>query len=201
ADRASSEPRRACQSSKSRPSGAWPTKRPPPWVCRWAAGPYPVHSRPAFAFSLVLYPPPLGLLLGDWQEINYLDHARGDTNPTRQRGDRRRHALASASVPRWRVGLVWPVFSVPVSMRSLETDRSLGDFRAAGRLKMTSRQRKGGPPGDIMDCLHKIESIGRANQVPQTAQIALALPAFQGVTNWNSPQLLSQQALIRGGGG
>ena len=72
--------------------------------------------------------------LGDWQEINYLDHARGDTNPTRQRGDRRRHALASASVPRWRVGLVWPVFSVPVSMRSLETDRSLGDFRAAGRL-------------------------------------------------------------------
>src|SRR5271165_5520772 len=24
--------------------------------------------------------------LGDWQEINYLDHARGDTNPTRQRG-------------------------------------------------------------------------------------------------------------------
>ena len=25
-----------------------------------------------------------------------------------------------------------------------------------------------------------------------------ALPAFQGVTNWNSPQLLSQQALIRG---
>ena len=36
---------------------------PPPWVCRWAAGPYPVHSRPAFAFSLVLYPPPLGLLL------------------------------------------------------------------------------------------------------------------------------------------
>ena len=27
-----------------------------------------------------------------------------------------------------------------------------------------------------------------------------ALPAFQGVTNWNSPQLLSQQALIRGGG-
>src|SRR5271165_4533189 len=73
-------------------------------------------------------------ILGDWQEINYLDHARGDTNPTRQRGDRRRHALASASVPRWRVGLVWPVFSVPVSMRSLETDRSLGDFRAAGRL-------------------------------------------------------------------
>ena len=42
-------------------------------------------------------------------------------------------ALASASVPRSRVGLVWPVFSVPVSMRSLETDRSLGDFRAAGR--------------------------------------------------------------------
>src|SRR5208283_4263585 len=74
--------------------------------------------------------------LGDWQEINYLDHARGDTNPTRQRGDRRRHALASASVPRWRVGLVWPVFSVPVSMRSLETDRSLGDFRAAGRPKV-----------------------------------------------------------------
>ena len=37
---------------------------------------------------------------GDWQEINYLDHARGDTNPTRQRGDRRRPALASASVPR-----------------------------------------------------------------------------------------------------
>ena len=72
--------------------------------------------------------------LGDWQEINYLDHARGDTNPTRQQGDRRRHALASASVPRWRVGLVWPVFSVPLSMRSLETDRSLGDFRAAGRL-------------------------------------------------------------------
>ena len=27
ADRASSEPRRACQSSKSLPSGAWPTKR------------------------------------------------------------------------------------------------------------------------------------------------------------------------------
>ena len=27
-----------------------------------------------------------------------------------------------------------------------------------------------------------------------------ALPAFQGVTNWNSPQLLSQQALIRGCG-
>ena len=27
----------------------------------------------------------------------------------------------------------------------------------------------------------------------------LALSAFQGVTNWNSPQLLSQQALIRGG--
>src|SRR5271157_4551029 len=77
--------------------------------------------------------------LGDWQEINYLDHARGDTNPTRQRGDRRRHALASASVPRWRVGLVWPVFSVPVSMRSLETDRSLGDFRAAGRLDTGSR--------------------------------------------------------------
>ena len=76
--------------------------------------------------------------LGDWQEINYLDHARGDTNPTRQRGDRRRHALASASVPRWRVGLVWPVFSVPVSMRSLETDRSLGDFRAAGRLTEAS---------------------------------------------------------------
>src|SRR5271157_2882035 len=76
--------------------------------------------------------------LGDWQEINYLDHARGDTNPTRQRGDRRRHALASASVPRWRVGLVWPVFSVPVSMRSLETDRSLGDFRAAGRLRKRS---------------------------------------------------------------
>ncbi len=72
--------------------------------------------------------------LGDWQEINYLDHARGDTNPTRQRGDRQRQALASASVPCWRVGLVWPVFSVPVSMRSLETDRSLGDFRAAGRL-------------------------------------------------------------------
>ena len=28
----------------------------------------------------------------------------------------------------------------------------------------------------------------------------LALPAFQGITNWDSPQLLSQQALIRGGG-
>src|SRR5271166_1309782 len=100
-----------------------------------------VHSKP---FSLLrattpyrpspLIPKPAMSGLGDWQEINYLDHARGDTNPTRQRGDRRRHALASASVPRWRVGLVWPVFSVPVSMRSLETDRSLGDFRAAGRL-------------------------------------------------------------------
>jgi len=30
--------------------------------------------------------------------------------------------------------------------------------------------------------------------------LRLALPAFQGVTSWNSPQLLSQQALIRGGG-
>jgi len=40
---------------------------------------------------------------------------------------------------------------------------------------MASRQRKGGPPGDMMDCLHKIESIGRANQVPQTAQIAFTI--------------------------
>src|SRR5271165_5904292 len=85
------------------------------------------------------------LTLGDWQEINYLDHARGDTNPTRQRGDRRRHALASASFPRWRVGLVWPVFSVPVSMRSLETDRSLGDFRDAGRLGILSGPVLSGP--------------------------------------------------------
>jgi molecular chaperone DnaK (HSP70) len=30
--------------------------------------------------------------------------------------------------------------------------------------------------------------------------IGMALPAFQGVTNWNSPQLLSQQALMRGSG-
>jgi hypothetical protein len=90
--------------------------------------------------------PESGLFLGDWQEINYLDHARGDTNPTRQRGDRRRHALASASVPRWRVGLVWPVFSVPVSMRSLETDRSLGDFRAAGRLDGRSAMATGWLP-------------------------------------------------------
>jgi len=73
-------------------------------------------------------------VLGDRQEINDQGRARGHTNPTRQRGDRRCHALASASVPRWRVGLVCPVSSVPVSMRSLATDRSLGEFRPAGRL-------------------------------------------------------------------
>ena len=30
-----------CQSSKSLPSGAWPTRAPPPWGCRWAAGAWP----------------------------------------------------------------------------------------------------------------------------------------------------------------
>jgi hypothetical protein len=44
--------------------------------------------------------------LGDRQEINYQGHARAHINPTRQRGDRRCHALASAGVPGWRVGLV-----------------------------------------------------------------------------------------------
>ena len=43
--------------------------------------------------------------------------------------------LALASVPRLRVGLMWPGSAVPVSMRSLGTDRSLGKFPPARRLK------------------------------------------------------------------
>ena len=42
---------------------------------------------------------------GDRQEINYQSRACGHTNPTRMRVDRRSHALASASVPRLRVGV------------------------------------------------------------------------------------------------
>ncbi len=52
----------------------------------------------------------------------------------RKRGDRRCHVLASASVRRLRVGLVLRGSAVPVSMRSLGTDRSLGKFPPAGRL-------------------------------------------------------------------
>ncbi len=51
---------------------------------------------------------------------------------TRTRGDRWCHALASASVRRLRVGLMWRGSVVPVSMRSLGTDRSLGNFPPAG---------------------------------------------------------------------
>src|SRR5580658_4114573 len=43
-----------------------------------------------------------------------LAHTALHTSPTRQRGDRRCHALAAASVPRWRVGLVWPLPFDPV---------------------------------------------------------------------------------------
>ena len=100
---------------------------------------------------------------GDWQEINYLDHARGDTNPTRQRGDRRRQVLASASVPCWRVGLVWPVFSVPVSMRSLETDRSLGDFRAAGRLSTLDGVEVERRPDGSPDCCNRAREPGSSD--------------------------------------
>ena len=39
---------------------------------------------------------------GDRQEITYQGHAPGLTNPTCERGDRRCHALASATVPRLR---------------------------------------------------------------------------------------------------
>ena len=55
--------------------------------------------------------------------------------------------LASASVHRLRVGLVWRGSVVPVSMRSLGTDRSLGKFPPAGRLNIHSRQANNGHCG------------------------------------------------------
>ena len=42
----------------------------------------------------------------------------------RKRGDRRCHALASASVPRWRVGLVWPLPFDPVVLSEKSREMS-----------------------------------------------------------------------------
>ncbi len=51
-------------------------------------------------------------------------HVLAASNPTG-------HVLALANIPRSRVGLVWPVGSVPISTRSLRSGRSLGKFRPA----------------------------------------------------------------------
>ena len=111
-------------------------------------------------------------VLGDRQEINDQGRARGHTNPTRQRGDRRCHALASASVPRWRVGLVCPVSSVPVSMRSIATDRSLGEFRPAGRLTEPYAPRPQALPAKVLRWFEPCRNVANQCQfVPTSAAI------------------------------
>ena len=57
------------------------------------------------------------------------------------------------------------------------------------------------PVCTIAEACDRIEKLTGIRRSPtQVRKFLKALPAFQGVTNWNSPQLLSQQALIRGGG-
>ncbi len=68
------------------------------------------------------------------RKLNDQGGACSHTNPTRKKAGRRCHALASASVRRLRVGLMWRGSVVPISMRSLGTDRSLGKSPPAGRL-------------------------------------------------------------------
>jgi hypothetical protein len=67
---------------------------------------------------------PADLVQGDRQEIIYQGRARGHTNPTRKRGDRRGHALALASVPRLRVGLVFSSLLGP-GIHAITRNRSI----------------------------------------------------------------------------